>query len=332
MRLKTVKQVSLKGALVLGCGAASFAGFAQTAAADQYASSERSAAAVGHYARARAMLVEALAEFEAGRRIARPDLLLNSEQWRTAVVSRAEDLNRILDPQPRVTRSGVAFQVGGLHARRDFDQVSPSKVGVKDTTGSTVNSERGRLKPSKSRGAVTAPLAKREVITSSKPTPNAKQKAAAAKIPCVVPPEYLNTPETETTKVEVTKEEGRQVPSMKESVESAINQTTSSEVVVTSPEEKAEKKKVTNVVVSDSAQSSSLAVTITETKDAPVDAPPTTSVTVTETSTAAIAPAAESSSSAAVAVGAPEDQAINDAIDQAIRDRLRKLNAAVDGN
>src|SRR5262245_14377507 len=44
-----------------------------------YAGDERSAAAMGHYARAKTMLVEALAEFERGRSIARPDLLIDPE-------------------------------------------------------------------------------------------------------------------------------------------------------------------------------------------------------------------------------------------------------------
>ena len=46
-------------------------------AQSRYASRERANSAVGHYARARAMCVETLEEFEAGRRYARPDLLLN---------------------------------------------------------------------------------------------------------------------------------------------------------------------------------------------------------------------------------------------------------------
>jgi hypothetical protein len=80
------------------------------ATAETSASPERSAAAVGHYARARALLTQALIEFEEGRKLARPDLLLDPEEWRTSVVSRAEELNRVLDPQPRVTRSGARFE------------------------------------------------------------------------------------------------------------------------------------------------------------------------------------------------------------------------------
>lgn len=100
----------------------------------QYSSEERSSAAIGHYARARAMLVEALAEFEQARKLARPDLLLDPEQWRSSVVSRAEDLNRVLDPQPRVTRSGVHFKANRLLLRKPGEQLPSSAAQVKDTT------------------------------------------------------------------------------------------------------------------------------------------------------------------------------------------------------
>lgn len=94
-------------------------GFFGVADAQSYASSERSAAALGHYARARAMLIEALAEFEEGKRLANPDLLIDSEQWRLTVVSRAEELNRVLDPKPKVTRSGVRYKAHKRFIRHD---------------------------------------------------------------------------------------------------------------------------------------------------------------------------------------------------------------------
>lgn len=81
-----------------------------TAQAQYVAPVEQAEAAKAHYAKARALLVEALQEFELGRRMARPDLLIDSEEWRISVVSRTEELNRVLDPQPRVTRGGVRIQ------------------------------------------------------------------------------------------------------------------------------------------------------------------------------------------------------------------------------
>lgn len=81
----------------------------QVKAQGLYASEERRAAAVGHYARARSLLLEALAEFERGRRIARPDSLVKADIWRSAIEQRAEELDRLLDPQPRTVRSGARF-------------------------------------------------------------------------------------------------------------------------------------------------------------------------------------------------------------------------------
>jgi hypothetical protein len=66
--------------------------------------------AVGHYARARSLLIEAVREFDRGARTARPDAIIDADEWRSSLVSRAEDLERILAPQPRVTKGGVKFE------------------------------------------------------------------------------------------------------------------------------------------------------------------------------------------------------------------------------
>jgi len=73
------------------------------------ASQEATVEAVAHYARSRALLIAALREFDAGRKIARPDDLLDSVKWRNTLVDRAEDLERVLDPQPRATKGGIKF-------------------------------------------------------------------------------------------------------------------------------------------------------------------------------------------------------------------------------
>ena len=72
-------------------------------------SSERLASAIGHYARARALIISAVNEFDQGRKLSDPNPLLDGETWRNAVIDRAEDLERVLDPQPRTTRTGVKF-------------------------------------------------------------------------------------------------------------------------------------------------------------------------------------------------------------------------------
>lgn len=71
---------------------------------------EVAAEAVAHYARSRALLVAAINEFDKGRKLAKPDELLDSSAWRTALIDRAEDLERVLDPQPRATRGGIKFE------------------------------------------------------------------------------------------------------------------------------------------------------------------------------------------------------------------------------
>jgi hypothetical protein len=71
---------------------------------------EVAAEAVAHYARSRALLVAAVNEFDKARKLAKPDELLDSTKWRTTLIDRAEDLERVLDPQPRATRGGIKFE------------------------------------------------------------------------------------------------------------------------------------------------------------------------------------------------------------------------------
>lgn len=73
------------------------------------AGQEATAEAVAHYARSRALLVAALKEFDEGRAIARPDELLDPVRWRNTLIDRAEDLERLLDPQPKATKGGIKF-------------------------------------------------------------------------------------------------------------------------------------------------------------------------------------------------------------------------------
>jgi len=75
----------------------------------EIAQGERLATAVGHYARARSLLNAAIREFDKGYQLANPDALLNSDEWRKDLVDRATELERVLDPQPRITRGGVKY-------------------------------------------------------------------------------------------------------------------------------------------------------------------------------------------------------------------------------
>ena len=74
------------------------------------ASSDDLAAAIGHYARARSLLIAAVNEFDSGYKLAKPDALIDSKQWRNTLISRAEEMERVLAPQPRVTRGGIKYQ------------------------------------------------------------------------------------------------------------------------------------------------------------------------------------------------------------------------------
>ncbi len=65
--------------------------------------------AVGHYARARTLLVAAIREFDQANQMVNPDALLDADAWRKSLLERTEDLERILDPQPRVSAAGVRF-------------------------------------------------------------------------------------------------------------------------------------------------------------------------------------------------------------------------------
>lgn len=117
--------------------------FAQTG----YASSERSKIALGHYARARAMLVEALSEFEQAEKLARPDLLIDSSAWRTAIVTRAEELNRVLDPHPRISRHGVRFKASSLLVREPGKAQHKLSSDVSQTTVVKESQPKGVVAP-----------------------------------------------------------------------------------------------------------------------------------------------------------------------------------------
>lgn len=71
---------------------------------------EAVASAMGHYSRARSLLISAIHEFDRGRKLVGTGPLLDGGQWRNGVIDRAEDLEKVLDPQARTTRSGVRIE------------------------------------------------------------------------------------------------------------------------------------------------------------------------------------------------------------------------------
>lgn len=139
--------------LILGlCVFSLIAGASEVRAEGQYAGKERSTVAKAHISRARTLLVEALEEFEESRKYARPDLLLDSEDWRLRVISLTEQLNRVIDPKARVTREGAVFRVPPRLVKREKDNLpivpdgakSRSDFGEKDRMESKQNT-RARL-------------------------------------------------------------------------------------------------------------------------------------------------------------------------------------------
>ena len=74
------------------------------------ASSEQLAAASGHYAKSRTLLIAAVREFDKAQKFAQPGALLDVNEFRNSIISRAEELERVLDPQPRISESGVKFE------------------------------------------------------------------------------------------------------------------------------------------------------------------------------------------------------------------------------
>lgn len=70
---------------------------------------EELSVAMGHFSRARSLLVKAVQEFDLGTRHANPDSLVDSGAWRNSLIDRAQELDKVLDPQPRDTKGGVKY-------------------------------------------------------------------------------------------------------------------------------------------------------------------------------------------------------------------------------
>jgi hypothetical protein len=66
---------------------------------------------MAHYSRARALLLSAIQEFDRGRELADPSVLIKTDEWRAGLVSRAQQLEKVLAPQSRESGStGVRLQ------------------------------------------------------------------------------------------------------------------------------------------------------------------------------------------------------------------------------
>lgn len=66
--------------------------------------------AAAHYQRSRAHLLSAIDEFNKASKLANPKMIMDVNAWRGAVSKSAQDLARILAPQPRHSVSGVKLE------------------------------------------------------------------------------------------------------------------------------------------------------------------------------------------------------------------------------
>ena len=127
---------SLNSRLIIAALSLSFLVFSPVAEAEtsaRYASKQRQVAAAGYYARARTMLVEALSEFEQGRKYARPDVVIDSEEFRLTLISLTEQLNRLVEPRMRVSRDGLQVRANPRLIRREKERLPVVKEAAQDS-------------------------------------------------------------------------------------------------------------------------------------------------------------------------------------------------------
>lgn len=67
------------------------------------------ARAAGHWHRARTHMMSALREFDKGNELVNPAAVLDAQAWRSHMLNRIIDIDRVLSPQPRATESGVRY-------------------------------------------------------------------------------------------------------------------------------------------------------------------------------------------------------------------------------
>jgi hypothetical protein len=65
--------------------------------------------AVVHYTRSRSLLLAAIDEFDKGRSLADPSLLLEGDEWRATIVEKAQEMERVIAPRAREATVGVAL-------------------------------------------------------------------------------------------------------------------------------------------------------------------------------------------------------------------------------
>lgn len=169
--------------------------------APKLASKERREAALAHYSRARSMLLESLAEFERARDIARPDLIIDSEAWRNTLVSRARELDRVLEPQARASASGARLDSAPSLTR---EEAAGGKSSLEHAPLSAVRGPHGKAELPR------AKLSSPAFATSVQP----KKKTVAPKVTAVAKEDTATVEQKETVKVETSTIESSNIGSL----------------------------------------------------------------------------------------------------------------------
>lgn len=65
---------------------------------------------IGHFERARSLLLAAVREFDSGYKYVKPDQVIDSEAWRKSILTRAEEMESLLSPRPREAKVGSRFE------------------------------------------------------------------------------------------------------------------------------------------------------------------------------------------------------------------------------
>jgi hypothetical protein len=76
-------------------------------------------------------------------------MLIDPEEWRISIVSRTEELNRILDPKPIVTREGVRFHANPLLIRRERERTPRPDEMARDNSYQGEEDRRANRKASR---------------------------------------------------------------------------------------------------------------------------------------------------------------------------------------
>lgn len=277
----------------------------------RYASDKRSNTAIAHYARARAMCVETLEEFEVGRKHARPDLLLDPEEWRLTMISLCEQLNRLVDPKIRISNAGVQVSANPRMIHRAKDRLPEVVDGPK------IRNDHGEMQRLKEKQEARAKLYSPQPTATATPqsTTQAQETIGQSEAKQVSPSPQANEPQlSEEELIEQAIEEA--VNARAEESRPEVSQTESEDVTGTEEIQYADEEPVPS---EDETTRDEIAIELQE----------QAAEQSTQPSDAREIPSEEQDVSAEAKSPANGDDAkIASAIEQAIQDKMREIEGA----